>query len=250
MNLEVKIKAAGYGKKTVINNICFTAPRGTVTAVIGRNGCGKSTLIHAVAGVTDYKGKIAFDGVDTASLSPKKRASVISAIFQHPRRPHITVRELVLLGRNPKRRALSPYCDRDSAKVEECLERACLTEIADCTLDKISGGELKRAYFGMILAQDADVVLLDEATAFMDVDNENEFLHMIKKLAACDKKTVVSVMHSLELAVRYADNVLLLDSGRQLFFGKTEELLDTELIEKTFGVSRIVADGNIFFISE
>ena len=127
----------------------------------------------------------------------------------------------------------------------DALIKANVSSLRDCYLDRISGGELRRAYFAMMLAQNTDVALFDEATAFMDADFERQFVAMQKELAK--NKTVISVMHNLTLAVAYADAILVLDGGKQIFFGTPNELLATDIPENIFHVKRHTVDGKVFF---
>ena len=170
-----------------------------------------------------------------------------SAVLQSLNAPHVTVGELVSFGRAPYRALGRSLSSSDLEKIDRALQTADLVSLQNCYADCISGGELRRAYLGAVIAQDTDTVILDEATAFMDADYQHRFLQTVCSLEKEEKKTVISVMHDLGAAVRYADNILLLDRGRQLFFGSVAELLATDLIERTFGVRRFTTDGRIFF---
>lgn len=246
MSISVRIDRAAYGRRTVLEGVAFDAPNGSLTAIIGRNGSGKSTLVSCLAGLMPFEGRVQADGVDLASLSVRERAKIVSTLLQNPRRPHVTVRELVGFGRNPYRGVLGRESVADRAAVIRALVDADLVSLADCYVDRISGGEVRRAYFGAMLAQDTSVVLLDEATAFMDKDYERRFLCAARALADSGK-TVLSVMHDLSAALSVADRVLLLDGGKQLFFGSVTDLLATDLVERTFSVRRYAADNVLFF---
>lgn len=247
MSLSVQIQSASYRKRRVLEQISFVAESGTVTAVIGRNGSGKSTLVACLCSLMPFHGSVICDGVDLASLSGRERAQRRSAVLQSLNAPHVTVGELVAFGRSPYRVLGHSSDPEEQKKIERALQKADLVSLRDAYADRISGGELRRAYLGAVMAQDTETVILDEATAFMDADYQHRFLQMTCSLAREEKKTVISVMHDLAAAVRYADQILLLDEGRQLFFGSTEALLETDLIERTFGVRRFTADGRIFF---
>ena len=246
MSISVRIDRAAYGRRTVLENIAFDAPDGSLTVVIGRNGSGKSTLISCLAGLMPFEGEVLADGVELSSLSVRARAREVSVLLQNPRRPHVTVRELVGFGRNPYRATLGRESDADRAAVSRALADTDLLPLADCYVDRISGGEVRRAYFGAMLAQDTPVVLLDEATAFMDKDYERRFLSAARALAD-GGKTVLSVMHDLSAALSVADCVLLLDGGRQAFFGTVADLLATDLVERTFSVRRYTAGDVLLF---
>lgn len=246
MRLDVKIKSAGYRKKIVLENINFTIPKNSFTAVIGRNGSGKSTLLAAMASLITFEGEIFLDSTDITALSRRERAMRVSAMLQSPKRPHVTVRELVEFGRSPYLGFGKRFSESDRAVVNDAIEKTHIAELVDSHADRISGGELRRAYFAMMLAQDSELVLLDEPTAFMDADYEREFFDLSKQLS--ETKNVITVMHNLNVALSYADNVLLLDKGRQVFFGSPDVLLKTDLIETIFSVKRFFVDGKTFFV--
>ena len=246
MSLDVNVRTARYGARTVLEDISFSAPKGSLVAVIGRNGSGKSTLVSCVAGLMPFEGQVVANGTDVCQAGVRTRARHVSVLLQNLGRPHVTVRELVSFGRNPYRSVLNRESDADRAAVEAALTTADLWGLADSYVDCVSGGEARRAYLGAILAQDTPVVVLDEATAFMDPDNERKLLSVARALAD-GGRTVLSVMHDLSSAVEIADRILLLDGGRQLWFGKTADLLGTDLIERALAVRRYTADGRIFF---
>ena len=179
------------------------------------------------------------------TVSRGDMARLSSLLPQELRRPHIKVCDLVAYGRTPHLGFGAPLCDADLSIIDRAVSSASLSDIRECYLDRISGGELRRAYFGMILAQNTDLVLLDEATAFMDAEFERRFFEMQKELSR--EKTVISVVHNLSSALNFADNILLVDGGAQMFFGTPSQLLNTDLVERIFSVKRFEADGSVFF---
>ena len=247
VSIDVNIKSIGYGKRTVLSDISVSFPDGSFTAVIGRNGSGKSTLARALLSLIPYDGQIRLDGIPAADMTAAERARLISGILQSPRAPHITVLELASYGRSPY--GPRARCAEEDAIVEKSLRRASIFELRGAYLDEISGGELKRAYFAMMLSQSVNNMILDEATASMDADYENEFLRLCRELSR-EGRTVVALMHNLEYAVRYADNILLLDGGGVKFFGSTEALLKTSLIEEVFSLQRATVGDRVFFLGK
>lgn len=246
MSLLVRIKSAGYRKRQVLADLDFCVPDGSVTAVIGRNGSGKSTLVACIASLMPFDGKITVDGRELSRMDARERATHVSVLLQELGRPHITVEELVAFGRYPYRsRGRSEHALR-SERVQAAITEAELLPLKEAYVDRLSGGEVRRAYFGAVLAQDTPTILLDEATAFMDADHEQRLLRSSRALSEKGKR-VICVMHDLACAVRYADHILLLDGGRQRFFGETAALLATDLIEQSFSVRRYEADGTVFF---
>ncbi|MBE6696513.1 MAG: ABC transporter ATP-binding protein [Ruminococcaceae bacterium] len=247
MSLSVNIKSAGYKNKPVLSDLNFNLEKGSFTAVIGRNGSGKSTLISALGGLLKFNGDMISDGVSLKELDRKERAKKLSAMLQGLKTPHVTVKELVSFGRNPYVSLNKPLSERDLVTINKAIEITSLTSLADSYMDSISGGEARRAYLAMILAQDTDIILLDESTAFMDASFENDFMKILLGLCRSFNKTILFVTHNIELAVEYADNILLMESGKQCFFGKTTELLNTDMIEKHFGLKRYVSENRTFF---
>ena len=248
MSLQIDIVRACYRKKVALENIHFSLCDGTLTAVIGRNGSGKSTLVSCLASLIPFEGNVTSAQQSLASLSHRDRARHVSCLLQEPAHPRMTVEELVACGRNPHRSLLEPLSQADLAAIEDALRAADLVSLRDRAADRLSGGELRRAYFGAILAQNAPNVLLDEATAFMDTDYEHRFLRMAQSLAHDRSRAVLCVLHDLSSALAYADRILLLNGGKQLFFGTVPALLSTTLIEQVFHVRRVTADSRVFFV--
>lgn len=247
MSLEINIESAGYKNKEVLSELNFSLEQGTFNAIIGRNGSGKSTLISALANLIDFQGDVRADGLSLRSMERKERAKKLSAILQSLKKPHITVKELVSFGRNPYVSLNRPLQKNDLMMIDKAIAAASLTHLSDAYLDSISGGELRRAYLAMILAQDTEIVLLDESTAFMDASFENDFMRILLDLSKKHGKNVLFVTHNIDLVVEYADNILVLENGKQLFFGKTAELLNTDIIETHFDLKRYKAENKIFF---
>ena len=240
MELHCQIASLAYRKQSVLREVAFSASAGEFIAVIGKNGQGKSTLIRALSGQMPYCGSVTLDREELSGLSPRERAKRISLMPQQLTTPHITVRELISFGRAPYH-SLAGKNDEDEAAILSAMRDADLESLGDCYLDRISGGELRRAYFGMVLAQDTPLLLLDEATAFLDAEYEARLIGLVRQCAAERKKTVIAVMHSPEYALSYADRILFLHAGTVRFFGTPEELLSTDLPEEIFGLHRFTA---------
>ena len=247
MSLSVNIESAGYKSKPVISGINFTLEKGSFNAIIGRNGSGKSTLISALGGLLDFKGEVLTDNLSLKKMERRERAKFLSAMLQSLKTPHITVKELVSFGRNPYVSLSKALGESDELIIKKAIEITSLTSLENSYVDSISGGELRRAYLAMILAQDTDIILLDECTAFMDASFENDFMKILLDLCRRFEKTILFVTHNIDLTVEYADNILLLENGKQLFFGKRAELLSTDIIENHFGLKRYISEDKIFF---
>lgn len=236
-----------YGKKKALENVTFSLKKGSFTAVIGRNGSGKSTLLSALCGYLKYGGSACVMGRELKEIPGASRAEFLSYLPQSPTAAHITVEELLSMARDvTSKGSLSHRPSETSEIIENAIKKARLGDLRHKYLDRISGGELRRAYVGMILSLDSEIFLLDEATANLDIDSGAEILSIMKK--ECERgKTVILVTHDLSSAVKYADNVLVIDGGRQIFFGCVNEALDTEIIEKTLRVKSFSVDSQTFF---
>ena len=235
-----------YGKKQVLFDISASIGRGKFTAIIGRNGSGKSTLLSALTSQTAYSGKILLDGRDISSIDRRERAKMISFLPQNLPVTQFTVGETVAFGREPH--ISFKLTDADLGIVEKSLEKCGISHLRDKKLTEISGGERQMAYLSMMLAQDADLMLLDEPTTYMDAPNARSFLKILSE-ERNRGRSVVAVMHDLGQAMRHADNVILIDSGKIIFAGKKEEVISSQIIERVMGVElHRLDDGNVVFI--
>ncbi len=244
--LEVKNLSACRGKKQVLRNINLELLSGTLTVIIGKNGSGKSSLCECINATVSYSGKILFSGEDAALLPPRKRARYISYLPQTLRCPHITVEELVSLGRTPYVGVSGRLTEEDREKCLQASKELGLEAVYNKFVDEISGGERQKAYLAMMLAQDSDVLMLDEPTSHMDIEVERAFADTLRILAK-KGKAVLAVMHNINLAADIADRIIVMSGGEIVFGGKREESLRCEIIEKEFGVRRFDAAGKSFF---
>lgn len=235
-----------YGKKQVLFDISSSIERGKFTAIIGRNGSGKSTLLSALTSQIAYSGKILLDGRDISSIDRRERAKMISFLPQNLPVTQFTVTETVAFGREPH--ISFKLTEADLGIVEKSLEKCGISHLKDKRLTEISGGERQMAYLSMMLAQDADLMLLDEPTTYMDAPNARELLTALKA-AQSDGKTVAAVMHDLTGAVNFADNIILIDRGNLIFAGTRDNALSSGIIESTMGVEKYaLEDGKVVFI--
>lgn len=238
MNLCFDGVCAGYKKKKVLENVSFVVPQGQITALVGRNGAGKSTLIRCLLGEkTDHSGSIALDGVHTKSMTNRQRAKQIACLPQDLPRPRVTVKELVSFGRAPYTPITGKLSFRDAELVEKAISDAGIEHLQNAFVDTLSGGERKKAFFAMILAQDTPVVVLDEPTAHLDMVSRFAFLELVEKICRAQNKTFLVVMHDLPDVLRFADNVVVLHENRIVFTGAVEDVLRQKIPETCFGIT-------------
>jgi iron complex transport system ATP-binding protein len=239
---DFKVK---YGDKPVISGLDLELPGETVTAIVGPNACGKSTLLRGLARLLDPAGgTVTLDGCDLHSIPTRSLARRMALLPQQPITPEaVTVEALVRLGRYPHQRLLSPWSRADQTAVEEALARTGLTALRDEPVDRLSGGQRQRAWIALALAQDTGLLLLDEPTTFLDLRHQLDVLDLIAELHADAGRTVVMVLHDLGQAARYAGHLVVLDGGRLAAAGPPAEVLTAELVESVFQVPcRIVPD--------
>lgn len=243
--LVFKNVSAGYGKKKVLDGVSFSLPPHKMTAVIGKNGCGKSTLVSCVNGQLRYTGEISFSEKNLALLPLRERAQTIAILPQFLSPASVTVEELVSMGRNPYLDLGKRLTETDQAHIEKAIRAAGLEELRGKPLNRLSGGERQKAYLAMVLAQNTRVVILDEPTTYMDMRYEAEFMNLLDILKKKEKKTLLVVMHDLTGAVSHADQIVLLEDGRVRFCGSAAECAESGLIEQVFRVKRCdyVEDG-------
>ncbi len=247
MELHINGISASYGRYEALRDISFSLPSGSFTAVIGRNGSGKSTLVSCLAGLHPYRGEITVGGVCLRTLRGRERARRVSLLPQQIGAPRVTVEELVRFGRSPYLPSGASLGEEDVRCVEKALASAELLPLRERYVNTLSGGERRRAYLGMTLAQNTPVVLLDEPTANLDLSAQAHLWRLIRQLPSDGGRTVVAVMHDLGDAVRFADHVVLLDGGKLCFAGTVEGFLSTTLAEEILSVRRHFAQDGVFF---
>ena len=245
--LEIKNLSVCFGQKQVLSDVTFALRPQQLTVLVGRNGAGKSTLLSCVNQQTSYTGTILNDGENLAGTTPRQRARNIAILPQSLPSPHITGWEMAALGRNPWVDFTGRLREADLQAVEAALRDADALELSDRYVDTLSGGEKQRIALALILAQNAPIALLDEPTAHMDLSYEATFLALLRKLKEERGKTFLLILHDLNLAAEYADDLIVLDEGRVVFSGTKEDCLEREILEKTFGLKRYTVEDRIFF---
>ncbi len=230
------------GKRQILQDVSFTLHDGTLTVLLGKNGCGKSTLISALAGALPFRGSVRIHDRELNSLTAIERARLISVVPQLPKRVDATVEELVAFGRLPHHSLGDKLDDADRKAIDDAITALGLQHLRAAKANRISGGELRRAYLAMALAQSTPIILLDEPTAYADEENKEKILRMLVSLTQDHGKTVLAVMHDIADAIAYADHLLLMRNGALAAQGSTEEILAGKHIESVFGLTRTVGE--------
>ncbi|MGC3955528.1 MAG: ABC transporter ATP-binding protein [Propionicimonas sp.] len=240
--LAVENLRVGYGDRTVINDLNLHIARGSFTAVVGPNACGKSTLLRALARVLPHQaGRILLDGAELASYSPRQIAQRVALLPQSANAPDgLRVADLVSRGRYPHRGMLRRWSAEDEAAVHRAMAATGVLGLSDRPVAELSGGQRQRVWIAMTLAQDTPVVLLDEPTTFLDLAYQVEVLELCTRLHA-EGRTLVVVLHDLAQAARHATDLLVLHDGRLSAAGPPAEVITPLLVQQVFGVPSIVA---------
>lgn len=225
----------GYGERSILENLDVSIPREAVTAVIGPNGCGKSTLLKTLGRILHpHQGQVFLDGQDIAEVHTRTVAKKLSLLPQNPAAPPgISVRTLVARGRFPHKKWWSVQTQEDRAIVDRALERTGLLDLADHELDSLSGGQKQRAWIAMSLAQEAEILLLDEPTNHLDLVHQIEVMDLVRSFPDAGK-TVVLVLHDLNIAARYSDYVIAMNAGQIMQTGPVNTTLTSQLLKQTF----------------
>lgn len=234
--IELRSLRSGYGGREVLHGVSLRFRPGEVLAIAGPNGCGKSTLLRAAAGIGEVTGgEVLIDGAPSSSLSARQIAQKCAYMPQDRPAPSISVRRMALHGRFPYLSYPRRYRPEDYAAVERALECAGALDIADVPIPELSGGQRQRAYLAMALAQEAQTLLMDEPTAFLDISHQLALMDTAASLAR-EGRAVVMVLHDLALALRRADRLAVLSAGELLAEGTPEEICALGVIDRAFNV--------------
>lgn len=227
-----------YGDRQVVADLSLDLSPGRITAIVGANGCGKSTLLRALARLLRPRdGAVLLDGRALASRPTKEIARTLGLLPQSPVAPEgIAVADLVGRGRHPHQRLLARWTAHDYEAVAAALDATGITDLADRSVDELSGGQRQRVWIAMALAQETDILLLDEPTTFLDVAHQIEVLDLLTDLNRSRGTTVVVVLHDLNLAARYADELVAVRDGRIHASGAPSDVVTDALVRDVFGL--------------
>ncbi|MBJ7329831.1 MAG: ABC transporter ATP-binding protein [Solirubrobacteraceae bacterium] len=238
MSLRADGLAVSYARHDVLRGLNLEIPPGQITAIVGANASGKSTLLRTLARLLEPKaGKVLLDGEDIHRLPTREVAKRLGLLPQSPVSPDgVTVGDLVARGRYPHSRMLRTLSDHDRERIDWALGATGTSELRERPLDSLSGGQRQRAWIAMALAQDTELLLLDEPTTFLDLAHQLEVLDLLEELHERDGRTVVMVVHDLNQAARYAHHLVALRDGEIHTAGAPVDVVDAGLVEAVFGV--------------
>jgi len=237
--------SAGYGEDEILHGLDLAVPPGKITVIVGANACGKSTLLRAMSRLlSPRKGQVLLDGKSIHRTPPRELARTLGLLPQSPIAPEgITVADLVSRGRHPHQRLFSRWTRADDEAVDAALTATKTSELAERPVDELSGGQRQRVWIAMALAQQTEILLLDEPTTFLDISHQVEVLDLLTDLNHARGTTVVMVLHDLNLAARYADHLVAMTDGRMHVSGTPQDVLTEDNVRQVFGLeSRIITD--------
>lgn len=234
-----------YDSKPIIEGLDLAIPAGKITVLVGPNGCGKSTLLKGLGRLLKpQQGFVYLDSTSIFKLPTKTVAKQLGLLPQGPTAPEgLTVRELVAQGRYPYQNWLQQWSEEDEKEVETALTITELQAFAERPVDSLSGGQRQRAWIAMTLAQNTQILLLDEPTTFLDLAHQIEVLDLLYDLNQKEGRTIVMVLHELNQACRYGDHLIAMKDGDVYAQGKPDTVMTKTLVQEVFGLEcRIVDD--------
>lgn len=246
--IETKNLTLSYGTTIIIDELNLKIPTGEITVFIGGNGCGKSTLLRSIARLLKPKtGVVLLEGNAIAKMSTKDVAKQMAILPQSPIAPEgLTVLQLVKQGRFPYQTWLKQWTEEDEELVNKALEATGIKNLQDRPVDSLSGGQRQRAWIAMTLAQDTDIILLDEPTTYLDMAHQIEILDLLFELNENENRTIIMVLHDLNLACRYAHNIVAIKEREIYAQGKPEDVINKELVKSVFGMECEITKDPLF----
>ena len=240
--LQAEGLALAYDRQRIIQDLDLQLPAGKISVIIGPNGCGKSTLLRALAGLLKPQtGQILLDGRALARFGARELAKRLGLLPQSSSAPAgISVADLVARGRFPHQGLLRQWSAEDAAAVSEALRLTDLTALAERPVAQLSGGQRQRVWLALVLAQQPQLLLLDEPTTYLDIAHPYDVLELCRRLNREAGRTLVLVLHDLNQAARYADHMVAMQQGRVVAAGPPAQVLQPALIRRVFGIDALV----------
>ncbi|PYE50763.1 ABC transporter ATP-binding protein [Paenibacillus barcinonensis] len=236
--LETSKLDIAYEERLIVENLNIQIPQGKITALVGANGSGKSTILKTMARIMSPKaGSVLLDGKSIHKQSTREVAKQLAILPQNPTAPEgLTVTELVSYGRFPYQKGFGSMRAEDKRMIEWAIEVTGMTEFHDRPIDQLSGGQRQRAWIAMALAQETDILFLDEPTTFLDMAHQLEVLQLLEHLNATANRTIVMVVHDLNHASRYAQHMIGIKKGAAVAQGSPVEVMTSDVLREVFNI--------------
>jgi iron complex transport system ATP-binding protein len=232
----------GYGERLIVKSLSIEIPDRKITTIIGPNGCGKSTLLKAITRIISHQsGSILLDGNDISKVNTKILAKQMAILPQTPESASgLTVGELVSYGRFPYQKGFGRLTKKDYEVIDWALEVTGTIDYKFRPVDALSGGQRQRVWIAMALAQETEIIFLDEPTTYLDMAHQLEVLELLQKLNHEQQRTIVMVLHDLNQAARFADHIIALKDGEIVKAGNCEEVISHKVLKKVFNIDAVI----------
>lgn len=243
MALEARQIQIGYGEHVVVEGMDITVERGKITTLIGPNGSGKSTVLKAITRLIRFQqGTVLLEGKDIRQMKPKALAQKLGVLPQvHSAPSDFRVKELVGYGRMPYQKAIRGKTAEDDAIIRWAMESTGTWQFRDKSIYEISGGEAQRVWIATVLAQQPELMFLDEPTTYLDISHQYETLNLVRQLNRTTGIGVVMVLHDLGQAMEVSDHVVVIQNGRKYSEGAPEEVITSQMMKEVYGVDCEIA---------
>ncbi|WP_026688419.1 ABC transporter ATP-binding protein [Alteribacter aurantiacus] len=247
-SLQTRDLSVGYDHNLLFEKLNVSIPKGEISVFVGSNGCGKSTLLRSLARLLKpAEGSVLLEGKNLQKMSSRNLAKELGILPQSPTSPEgLTVHDLVKQGRYPHHSWLSRWTEEDTKKVDDAMRATRVDSLKERPVDELSGGQRQRAWIAMTLAQDTEIILLDEPTTYLDMTHQIDVLDLLYDLNEKHNRTIVMVLHDINLACRYAHNIIAIKDGDVFAQGKPEEIVSCELIRTVFDMDCQVTKDPLF----
>lgn len=242
MRLVVEEISVSYEDRQIVQDLSIQIPDRKITTIIGSNGCGKSTLLKAITRIVPHqRGQIVLDGQSIQRVNTKELAKQLAILPQTQESASgLLVEELVSYGRFPYQKAFGQLSKKDREIIEWALDVTNTFAFRHQPVDSLSGGQRQRVWIAMALAQDTEIIFLDEPTTYLDMAHQLEVLELLKKLNEEENRTIVMVLHDLNQAVRFSDHIIAMSDGRLIRSGKPEEIMTPDILKKVFHINAVI----------